>query len=105
MSNLYPKIRVIFGMAEGCPWCDRLKTRTLPMFKSLSIRYQIVTNEDHLEAYGANEHGYPLIVIADAKGYPLKAHGGYLTLPELMALIDEVYTDKFPGASPNEKDV
>lgn len=100
-KQLYPNVRLIFGFANGCPWCDRFKQRTLPMVQSLGLNHQILTKKEHLDVYKADDYGYPLIVFADRKGAPLVSHGGYLTLPELMAKMEEVYKKFYPGESPN----
>lgn len=101
MSNLFPKIRLVIGTIEGCPWCDKFKRETFPMVKSLGIRYQIIKEQAHLDAYEADRYGLPLIVICDSKGFPLKTHGGFLMLSELMEMINDVYDEKFPGEDKN----
>lgn len=100
-NNLYPELRLVFGFAEGCHWCDRFKEQTLPMIKALKIRYQILTEEKHLLAYKADDYGYPLIVICRADGNPLKYHGGFLTLAELMKKIDKIYDKYYPNGNKN----
>lgn len=96
MSNLlFPNLRIVLGFMDGCYWCQRFKETTLPMVKALGIRYQIITEDAHLSRYNAEEYGFPLVVIADKKGYPLYTHGGYLTLEELMQLLNETHDQYF----------
>ena len=101
-KRLYPKVKIILGFAQGCPWCDRFKQRTLPMIESIGLDIQKISKKEHLDMYKADDYGYPLIVFANEKGYPLVSHGGYLTLPEFMSKLDAVYKKFFPGEKPNE---
>jgi thioredoxin-related protein len=99
--KLYPDVKLIFGFANGCHWCDKFKKDTMPMIKGMGLRHQIITNEQHLLAYGAAEYGFPLIVVCDTKGNPLHTHGGYVLLSELLKMVNGVYDKHFPDLERN----
>lgn len=102
MSNqLFPDVKIIFGFADGCHWCDRFKRDTLPMVRGLGLRYQVITEDKHLEKYDAGRYGFPFIAVCDSKGYPLKKHGGHMLISELLEFIGEVYDEHFPDNQRN----
>lgn len=108
MSNterLFPKIRLVIGTMDGCPWCTKLKTETMPMIKAMGIRYQIITDDDHLDAYNAFDYGLPYIGICDEKGYPLEQHGGFVTISELLEMVNDAHDKHFPNVDKNTQNI
>ena len=103
IQQLYPDVRLVFGLMDECHWCDKFKKETLPMIKALGIRYQIIRNENHLDKYEALEYGFPFIAICDKKGYPLHKHGGHQNLSEVLEDINKVYDKHFPEKNKNVK--
>jgi thioredoxin-related protein len=93
LTDVTKKFSVVVVMTEGCPWCKRMHSQTVPLLNAMGIRVMLTKSQEVKKRYSIS--AFPALIYIE-KQNPVYIEEGFVAPSRVVEVMSKINKGEYP---------